>query len=86
MTTKWTMPQAIIISSFIISLAVFLDDVLIISNANAEVAGMNAYELRYDYDFKKAVKDVVERNCEIQGGYVNIENGYGNLYGMELSC
>ena len=34
--------------------------------ANAEVAGMDSYDLKYDYDFKKAVKDVVSSSCRIR--------------------
>lgn len=33
--------------------------------AKAEVAGMDAFDLKYDYDFKKAVKAVVEDSCSI---------------------
>ena len=33
--------------------------------AAAEVAGMNHYELVWDYDFKKAVRRVVE-DCEVE--------------------
>tara|TARA_B100000886_G_C20416562_1_gene489515 strand:- start:725 stop:847 length:123 start_codon:yes stop_codon:yes gene_type:complete len=29
-------------------------------------AGMNYYELKSDYDFKKAVKRVVENNCTVE--------------------
>jgi len=34
--------------------------------AYAEVAGMSWYDLRSDYDFKKAVKYIVER-CDVDG-------------------
>ena len=33
--------------------------------AKAEVAGMDAYDLKTDYDFKKAVKSIVEDNCHV---------------------
>ncbi len=33
--------------------------------ANAEIAGMDAYDLRTDYDFKKAVKQVVSSSCYV---------------------
>lgn len=33
---------------------------LTIPMANAEVAGMDRFELKYDYDFKNAVEDVTE--------------------------
>ena len=35
--------------------------------ASAEVAGMDAYDLRTDSDFKKAVKKVVSRGCYVDG-------------------
>lgn len=38
-----------------------------VKNAQAEVAGMDSYDLKYDYDFKRAVKAVVEDNCEVDG-------------------
>jgi len=40
---------------------------IVVSNAAAEVAGMDSYDLKYDYDFKKAVKSVVEDNCSVDG-------------------
>ena len=43
----------------------------IISNANAEVAGMDWLDLSIDYDFQMAVEDVVE-SC--------------NVYGQQISC
>ena len=35
-----------------------------IGKVYAEVAGMNYYDLRSDYDFKRAVRKVVENYCE----------------------
>jgi hypothetical protein len=37
---------------------------LYIPQAHAEVAGMDAYDLKSDYDFKRAVKSIVE-NCSV---------------------
>lgn len=37
-------------------------NISVISSAKADVAGMDAYDLRTDYDFKKAVKHIVS-NC-----------------------
>ena len=34
--------------------------------ARAEVAGMDSYDLRYDYDFKRAVQSIVE-DCTVDG-------------------
>jgi len=47
-----------------------------IQPANATVAGLNNYDLRNDYDFKKAVRHIVEDSCII----VN----YGGR--LELDC
>ena len=38
---------------------------LYIPEAQAEVAGMDSYELSSDYDFKRAVKRVIERDCTV---------------------
>ena len=48
----------------------------IIQPANATVGGLDSYDLRTDYDFKKAVRYIVEDSCEI----VN----YGGR--LELDC
>lgn len=34
--------------------------------ANAKVDGMGWSELKNDWDFKKAVKDIVEANCRVK--------------------
>lgn len=38
--------------------------------ANAEVAGMDSWDLKHDYDFKKAVKDVISSDCHISGNNI----------------
>ncbi|MHC8441339.1 MAG: hypothetical protein ACYYK0_03990 [Candidatus Eutrophobiaceae bacterium] len=38
----------------------------LIADAEAEVAGMDRYDLKYDYDFKKAVEDIIE-SCAVDG-------------------
>lgn len=38
-----------------------------ISQAKAEVAGMDYYDLKSDYDFKKAVKAIVDDDCSTDG-------------------
>jgi hypothetical protein len=43
----------------------------IITNANADVAGMSYYDLVYDWDFQKAVRRVVEKYCDVSGSYLN---------------
>ena len=63
--TKLTTPKAILIGSLMIALAVlFRVDGAVITEANAEVAGMSHKDLRRDKDFKKAVNYLVEK-CEI---------------------
>ncbi len=42
----------------------------LIDKANAEVAGMDAYDLIYDYDFRNAVEDIVE-DCEVDGDEID---------------
>ena len=42
----------------------------IISNANADVAGMDWVDLSNDYDFQVAVEDIVER-CDVSGSYID---------------
>ena len=37
-----------------------------IKPVKAEVAGMDSFDLRYDYDFRRAVKAIIE-HCEIDG-------------------
>jgi hypothetical protein len=38
--------------------------------ANAEVAGMNGFDLSQDYDFRQAVGIIVE-DCEIKENYID---------------
>ena len=45
-------------------------EVKIIPELNAEVAGMDYYDLRRDRDFKKAVQYVVSGNCYIDDNYI----------------
>lgn len=33
--------------------------------ANAEVAGMDSWDLKTDYDFKRAVKEIISSDCHI---------------------
>ena len=51
-----------------INVQLFKDD--LISAANADVAGMDSYDLSSDYDFKRAVRRVVSGSCYVDGGYV----------------
>jgi len=53
-----------------LNVQLFKDDINIITNANAEVDGMNYRQLYRDRDFKKAVRRVVSGSCYVDGGYV----------------
>lgn len=55
-----------IVSIFILGLisGIILDKTIV--PARAEVAGMNSYDLKYDYDFKRAVQSIVE-DCTVDG-------------------
>ena len=60
---------------------VFMSDKdLIINSVNADVAGMDYYDLRTDYDFKKAVRYIIE-SCDITG---HVDDDY--LYSSSISC
>lgn len=49
----------------------------IFENVQAEVAGMDYYDLKGDYDFKKAVRRIVE-NCSVDG-YVDDATVYSSI-------
>lgn len=69
MKSEMSVPRAIIAGSSIIALSILFradESFSIIEEANAEVAGMDAYDLKYDYDFKKGVQAVVE-DCDVSG-------------------
>ena len=57
----------------------------LISPVKVDVAGMDYYDLRTDYDFKKAVKYLIEdmvEGCNISG-YADRE---GYIYSSSISC
>lgn len=63
------MKKTIILLSVGFLFGYFVSDVLgsqFIQPVKAEVAGMNRYSLRYDYDFKNAVKDIIEDDCQVE--------------------
>ena len=69
MLKELTIAKSILIGSFVISAAIFINAGNIpslISNAKAEVAGMDHRDLRRDRDFKKAVIYILE-NCSVNG-------------------
>ena len=51
-----------------INVQLFKDD--LISSANADVAGMSAYDLKTDLDFKRAVRSVVSGSCYVDSDYI----------------
>lgn len=59
---KITTPAAILISSLMLVLAIMFrrDGITYIDQARADVAGMDRYDLKTDYDFKRAVTDIIE--------------------------
>ena len=51
-----------------INVQLFKDD--LISSATADVAGMSAYDLKTDLDFKRAVRSVVSGSCYVDSDYI----------------
>jgi len=43
---------------------------VLVPEVRAEVAGMDYYDLRTDYDFKKAVRYIVE-DCDVDGDSID---------------
>jgi hypothetical protein len=73
-------------------LGYFISDVVnntgggLIPKANADVAGMSYMDLKRDYDFKRAVKYIVDDDCSINVGNGYIDGDY--VYGInaEIDC
>ena len=90
------MSKAILIGSVLIALAIWFraDAHLFSTEAKADVAGMDAYDLMSDYDFKRAVQSIIE-NCDVDvsvdvgvtgddsDGYCHFVNAYADA---EISC
>jgi hypothetical protein len=68
---KYTKFVLTIIAFGILALNIQLFKNDIITNANADVAGMSYYDLVYDWDFQKTVRRVVEKYCDVSGSYLN---------------
>jgi len=45
-------------------------EIPVVTEANADVAGMDYYDLRRDRDFKKAVRYVINGSCYVDNQYV----------------
>jgi len=83
MMPNQSIPNAILLGSLVIALAIFfrMDGAsLFVEDAKADVAGMDHRDLRRDRDFKKAVKYIVE-NCSVSG---YVDDDY--LYNTSISC
>lgn len=57
-------------------------DIQVVSNANADVAGMDSSDLRRDRDFRRAVERIVE-DCSVSGS-VDVDVEW--MYGGDISC
>ena len=58
---------------------------LYIPEASADVAGMNYLDLRRDYDFKKAVRYLIENDYDIEDSIEDIIEDCEVSYG-EIDC
>ena len=58
---------------------------LYIPEASADVAGMNHLDLRRDYDFKKAVRYLIENDYDIEDSIEDIIEDCEVSYG-EIDC
>jgi len=67
---------------------VMITSKLYIPEAQAEVADMDSWDLRRDYDFKKAVKSIIVNDCMAEGdayGEMNGSTPYVSL-SMNITC
>ena len=63
---------------------------LYVPQVQAEVDGMDSWDLRSDYDFKKAVEDIIE-DCSVDGSlsvYISDTDTctHGNLSYDDIDC
>jgi len=91
MNNKLTTPKSILIGSFMIAVSILYTNGFnfsIIPKVNAEVAGMDEYDLKNDYDFKDAVESIVEGydyqtssdvGSIVDGCSVYVDGDYGSL-------
>ena len=80
---KISMSKAILIGSVLIALAIWFraDAHLFSTEAKADVAGMDAYDLMSDYDFKRAVQSIIE-NCDVD---VSVDVGVTGMIAMVIA-
>ena len=77
---KYLIFFSIFAAGYIVSDFLNTFDIEIVKNLKADVAGMDYYDLKSDYDFKKAVKRIVE-DCDVSG---YVDGDY--LYSGDISC
>ena len=81
MNNKLTTPKSILIGSFMIAVSILYTNGFnfsIIPKVNAEVAGMDEYDLKNDYDFKDAVESIVEGyDYQTSSDVESLVEGYG---------
>jgi hypothetical protein len=60
---------------------------LYIPQVQADVAGMSRYDLRMDYDFKNAVKDLITKDYSVKNAIEDvIEDCELNMNYQEIEC
>ena len=87
--TKLTTPKSILIGFALIALSIASIPYsnLIVPKAYADVAGMDYYDLKSDYDFKKAVRRVVSSYCNVSSSSIYMwSDSYGDLDSTSISC
>ena len=75
---KNTLLGVIAVCLFMITLKLYVPE------ANAESSSNNSYDLRYDYDFKSAVRSIAEdviEDCSVTG---YVDDDY--LYSSSIDC
>jgi len=87
--TKLTTPKSILIGFALIALSIASIPYsnLIVPKAYADVAGMDYYDLKSDYDFKKAVRQVVESDCNLSDDSIWMwSEDWGTVSSTAISC
>ena len=87
--TKLTTPKSIFIGFALIALSIASIPYsnLIVPKAYADVAGMNYNDLKSDYDFKKAVRRVVESDCNLSDDSIWMwSEDWGTVSSTAISC
>lgn len=66
------MKHTIFLFAAIFSMGYLFNDLVgkILKPAHADVAGMDYYDLKYDWDFERAVESIIE-DCTVDGKYIS---------------